>query len=174
VANEKTPKQQLLEFVQTSYEQEFDELVDNWKGIETKAQGTVAVCGIFIAAVIAFATKHTGDFVTLRAVFLSLALFLLIASVVCAVAALLVTSVPNSPRGEDVEDKFKPLLAKDVLEQSDLSKLGGEIIDKWRSTNVAIHEANGKKADRLFVAQALLLAAIFVAVVIGDFEVWRT
>jgi len=55
LGNAETPREKAAAEIIAAYESEFDRLEDTWKGLETKAQGTITVAGVFIGFVLAFA-----------------------------------------------------------------------------------------------------------------------
>src|SRR6266852_3037846 len=77
------------EAVLDTYRKEYAELSDVWKGIDTKAQGTATIAGVFVAAAFTFAKDLTGNKLdNLGRWLLAVAIFLLIVSIAFSVFAL--------------------------------------------------------------------------------------
>jgi hypothetical protein len=151
-----------------SYREEYKEFADVWKSLESKAQGTVTIAGIFIAAAFTFAK----DLATTRLdfygnVFLGAAILLLIPTVICSVLVLWKRTVKSIPSGETVEQ------CADALVQTtddDLADHTRRFLDQqsalWKETVASTKEAIARKAELLHAAQVLLLLAIGAAAVV--------
>ena len=82
-----------------SYRDEYKEISDIWRGLETKAQGNIAIAGIFIAGAFAFIAKPETGIHWLEKQFLIASLVFLVISVVSSVLVLKVREVYFPPMG---------------------------------------------------------------------------
>lgn len=148
-----------------SYRDEYKELSDTWRHIEGKAQGTVGIAGIFLAAVFAFARGLAGaDPPLLFRVTLIAALVLLATCIVLAVLTLLVTEVPAPPLGETMDEMVGELsgVTDDAELAQRMPRFVSDQAELWQDTNESTDGENKKKAERLKWAQGLLVAAILL------------
>ncbi len=158
----------LRQTVLDSYKEEYKELSDLWKSLETKAQGTVTIAGIFIAAAFTFAKDLTStrlDFCS--KLFLAVAILLLIPTVILSVLALRRRTIRWIPAGADVEQIADHI--EDVPNE-DLADRARRFIDEhsgiWKQTVESTREATTRKEELLNVAQILLLFAIGAATIV--------
>src|SRR3954465_5367592 len=85
-----------------SYKKEFDSLVGSFRDLDSKAQGTVAIAGVFLAAALAFMNREG---VLNSYVSRNLAIFIVLsrtAAIAFSVQALRIRRLPNLPSGDDV------------------------------------------------------------------------
>jgi hypothetical protein len=161
-------RQTLRQMALDSYREEYKELSDVWKALETKAQGTVTIAGIFIAAAFTFAK----DLATTRLdfygnLFLGAAIIFLIPTIILSVLVLWRRTVKSIPGGEAVEQ-----WADDIGEtlDEDLPEMTRRFIDQqssvWKTTVSSAKEAITQKENLLHAAQILLLLAIGAAAVV--------
>jgi hypothetical protein len=147
-----------------AFRAEYADLSDTWRQLEAKAQGTVAIAGIFLAAAYAFvrdlrAATSSG----LLRIGIALAVLLFLASVVLAVLALRVREVQAPPVGDTLRE-----LAEDLMQVSPADR-GERMPDflrdqmrLWPETNADLRKQTEAKAGQVRWAQRLLLFAICV------------
>lgn len=147
-----------------SYREEYKEISDVWRTLETKAQGNIAVAGIFIAGAFAFIGKINQQTYWLEKGLLSAALLFLVGSVIASVLVLRVRQLYFPPLGGFIDQMFiDHLKVKDDEEL--LERLPLFINDQakaWRSVKSNIEEQNRQKATYLTLAQWSLLIAILI------------
>jgi len=160
----------LLKRALESYGDHYKDLNETWRGLDTKAQGTAAVAGVFIAASFAFVAKLPAGLGGAARALLGLALLLLAATVVAAMSSMFVRTVRYPPSGPGI---FK--LVKDIREAGDpesgpSDRLPAFYQDQQRLWDKCIQDCQGKldsKASLLKWAQGLLTASALIAVVLA-------
>lgn len=154
---------------------EYTECADNWKALDAKAQGTAALTGIFLAALLAFfgreVCSHNLD-VHLKVTAVGL-LVLLILSVVASVLALRIEEFDMPPSGRstkaDVDRLLRLDLDGDKLRDERLALLK-ELTDIWLACNDKLDSCNERKGRWIQRAQLSLAAAAAVGTLI---VIWR-
>jgi hypothetical protein len=171
VSNPPLTHEAALQQVLAAYQTEFDDAVQHWRSIEGKAQASVAIAGIFLAA--GFALVRELDPATMWWVrcLLLLAALCLIAAVVFAVFALKVRTVAAPPPADAlkklVEDLFRDRDPKRQQVQSqdfdeEIRNFRFDCIRMWKESTSYAEETIRRKAKQLRRAQLALLAAIAV------------
>ena len=151
----------LLDVSLKAFEEEHRELSETWRHIETKAQGTVAISGIFLAGVFAFIRFRWDDAGSAEALLLVLSMLLIVCSVIGSLMALRVRSVSAAPRGEQLHRLVEDLQDAGEAETPErIRRFLGDQIGSWKSVNEAVQRINSNKAGWLMTAQVFLLAAI--------------
>lgn len=157
-------KETLPDKILDAYSDAYKELSDNWRGLETKAQGNIAIAGIFIAGAFAFIQKISPELNLAEKVMLVAALFFLIMSVILAVRALRVQIVPAPLFGRFVEGSVKRLLL--INDEAEFNRRFTNFINdyavKWQNVLLDLSEQLHNKASDLEKAQAFLIGAILV------------
>ena len=134
-----------------SFKEEHRELSDTWRHIETKAQGTAAIAGIFVASVFAFIRFLSEDSAQIEKVLLVFALFFLGLSILFSIAALWVREVTAAPVGDTLHKLVSDLLdAGKAKTAENLDKLVRDQVSIWSDVNEEIHNTNHGKARHLF------------------------
>lgn len=159
-------KESVRQTVLDYYREECRDLIDNWHGLEVKAQGTAAVAGIFIAGALAYLREMDSEFHVLARVFIVLTLLLLIVSVVYSILALSTQKKEAPPMGD-----YVLTLANDVLQLEDeqiSERLPGFFnaqMDGWKKVRDEAEHLIAKKARYFRWAQGcVLVASIIIAV----------
>lgn len=136
-----------------AYKAQHTEYVDLWKTLDTKAQGTIAIAGIFLAGAFGFA-RDVGDLEWVPRFLFAGAVVALWASVACAVRALWVSRVRFPPAGETAELELKRLehLAKEDR-ASELKVVLYDLASGFRLAITSIEAGIARKATWLLRAQ---------------------
>jgi hypothetical protein len=167
-------RESLPQAVLDSYREEYKELVDAWKTLEVKAQGAVAIAGIFIAGAFAY-VRDVGQAHLYERLSLSLSIFCLMISVVLSIFALKVRTVAATPLGEHIDKLVQDLLQinsdAELLER--MPRFVSEQITSWRVARTEAHESNRSKAKYLWAAQVLLTIAILTVAQLSISKLWR-
>lgn len=159
-------QRQLLQNVIDGCQLEYRELSDNWRSLDSKSQGAVAISGVFLAGAFAFIREITKESPSNENSWLIAAVVLLAISVICALAALWVRTVHSVPDGETLNNCVKDLLKMDDgTSHERIANFYHDQIKLWTTTNQDIAGANWKKACCLTWAQIFLLLAIICAVI---------
>jgi hypothetical protein len=162
-------RDRLLTDALQSYRDEYRDLSDTWRHIDSKAQGTVAVAGIFLAAVFAFVrnlvTSAPG---TSEKLLLVTGVLLLVAAVILSVFALRIREVVGPPLGQQIDGQIRALLQVTDTEELDerVPRFVGDQLTMWRNANLHAHGVNKAKADLVSWAQFVLLIAMVIVSVL--------
>lgn len=144
-----------------AFKEEYRELSETWRHIETKAQGTVSIAGIFIAAAFAFVHYLSETAPSCERLLLGLALALLGLCVLLSIAALAVREVKAAPIGETLYGMVTELV--DAGEARDAESIDNFVRDQiglWNEVNEEVRAVNHSKARYLLCAQVALVAAL--------------
>ncbi len=145
-----------------AYRDEYKEHSETWRSLETKAQGNIAVAGIFIAGSLAYLTKQDLHLRCHEAGCLLVALVCLIVSVILSILTLKTRTITPPPLGSFV-DHYTTHLVKIVVEpvlQTRLPSFFSDQVREWRKVIGEVRESNEAKARYLWIAQRFLIAAI--------------
>jgi hypothetical protein len=158
------PRESLLKTVLDAYRDEYEKMVGSWRGLEGKAQGNIAIAGIFIAGAFAFVRDIIRTSPNYQKHIFVVVLVLLVVSVINSLLALRIRSVPGPPGGEMLSKlvgDLLPLISEKDFEDR-MQAFIGDQIKGWKQCVEKVREANGDKAVYLWVAQLALLAAILL------------
>lgn len=158
----------LRQTVLDSYREEYKELSEVWKSLETKAQGTVTIAGIFIAAAFTFAKDLASTRLDYHGkLFLAGAIIFLIPAIILSVLVLRRRTIKWIPAGTDVEQWADDI---ESVSNEELADKARRFIDEhsgvWKETIASTKEATAEKEQLLYAAQILLLLAIGAATVV--------
>ena len=157
-----------LKFAFDRVTSEYTELSDVWKQVDTKAQATATIAGIFMAAAFAFVRNAAFQLTSTEKVLLSALLVLLLASISVAVRAMLIREVPMPPEPEAVAKMVEELLTQPETEYEERhASLLADTVNAWIPVNRELRSTVTSKASGVAWAQgALLLAALVMAALI--------
>lgn len=167
VADEIDNVADLTKLALEAYREEYRDLSETWKHLDTKAQSMGAIAGIFLAAAFAWARDVPSGIGDLSRGLLAGSIALLVATIVLAVFALLIRQVAAPPLGDETADMVQDILEKQKVDEAAqrLRGLYNDQMTAWKDTNTDTAEHNRSKAGLVAIGQtALVLAAILVAV----------
>lgn len=157
-----------------AYERDLERLDATWRALETKAQGTVTVAGVFVGFCLTFAKELPSTAPPLIRGFLTLTIVLLVLAALAAWLALMVQGFKVGASGTDIEgfsnDLYTTIAPRDRPEyrplflQSQIGLLKDAIGDRTSK--------NQTKAGRIQTAQVFLGSAIACAAVLAGILVW--
>ena len=155
-------RESLNKTVLDSYRDEYKELNDTWKNLEGKAQGAVAIAGIFIAGAFAYTREIGPQGIRYEKIFLGASILCLIISVGLSILALKVRTVAAPPMGEHVDNLVQDLLQVDndaeLLER--IPRFVADQVASWRVVSQEANESIKLKAKYLWGAHLCLAFAI--------------
>jgi hypothetical protein len=161
-------KESLCQTALDAYRDDYDKLTETWRSLENKAQGNVAIAGIFLAGAFAFIREIGKGSHLYEKLILSFTITSLVIGVILSVLTLRIRLVAFPPVGENVHR-----LVRDLLRINDAAELLSRMplffndrIAEWRIVNKAVSDANRSKARHLWRAQLFLLAAILMIAVL--------
>jgi hypothetical protein len=145
-----------------SYGKAYDEARDNWKSLDTKAQGTVAIAGIFIAGIISIFRELSASGFDFNHFVLGFSTLDSALAVGFAASTLWIRKSKLPPSGRDTRDFAREILRHDQtaspleIEQAFVQ----EQIAAWDASIASVRTEYNKKASRLLYSQILLLAVV--------------
>jgi amino acid transporter len=163
LTNLKTIQESLRNATLAAYVEEYKEQTETWHNLESKAQGNIAVAGIFIAGSLAFLEKlGAQQLQQYEKVFLVIAIVCLIISVILAIFTLKTQTIDAPPLGSFVGHYTTRLLKLDAEAKLlvYLESFFNEHVSQWKVVMDQMREANAFKARYLWAAQRWLIAAI--------------
>ncbi len=161
----------LLESVVDACKEEHSELWTNWRHLDSKAQGTITVAGVFLAAAFAFVRTLSVWKMDLGCqIMLVGSLTCLISTVVISVVAIRVRAVTGPPLGQLLQKTVRDLL--NVTDEKEMpARYRNHLNDQlnaWSQTIEDVRTQNSRKAKLLNAAHIVLLLAIsLVAMMTG-------
>ena len=169
---ELTDLHQIREYLRKSvivaYQEQYKDIVETWKALETKSQGNVAIAGIFIAGSFAIIKDILPNLVTVEKTLFSLALGFLVASIVLSIMSLQVRKVAEPPLGDHQYYLGKLLL--DKLNQNEFKEQISNALNTqmiwWQEAVAKSKEVVLLKAKYLRTAQLLIMAAVILITVL--------
>ena len=171
-------KKKLLAEVLSTYQSEYQELRENWKSLETKAQAVIAIAGLFIAGAIKLFNdvKQDSPLYDQMNIFFSYSLLvkllilspliLLVLSILFALLGLRIRESTVAPHGRIVE----PLISDIVrLPENDdfthrVMNLYKDRFKQWRKANDFLRGKNEIKARNVLISQWMFIIGMIVAV----------
>ena len=157
----------LIELALERARYEYTELAENWKQLDTKAQGTGALAGVFLAAVFAFGQQNSPLLAIAAVKAMAIALILLLTgAILCAVMCLWTREAQMPPDAETVRDQVKAFLGADLDDEARLAEreaLLNGFLDDWVSANGTLAARNATKVRWLTRAQVLLVAGAVIS-----------
>lgn len=165
-------KLELLEGVLDSFKEEYRELSEVWKVLDSKAQGVIAIDGIFLAAIFAFIRTISAP-TFFEKIGISAALVTFAVSILYAVSALWIKTVSAAPLGSDLKVLADDLMGIDETDKSErFYNFSRDHSSLWKSTTDDIYKINQDKASSLGSAQRYLIGAILISTILTIYEVW--
>jgi len=160
----------LLRLALDTQRDQYGELSDTWRNIDTKAQGAGAIAGVFLAALFAWIRDLPATFTAGQRWLLVGGIVLPVLSAVFALLALRIRTVSAPPLGDEtqemVDDLLNPAKIQELPER--LPGFAYDQIRAWRATNSDMHRQNLRKARWVQAAQWLLFvtAAVVAALAV--------
>ena len=144
-----TNTQRVLEQAVESYREEYRELAQDWHALDTKAQGSIAVAGIFLAGTFAFIRNLTATDATGFLVLLVVTVIALLAAVLFGILALRIREVLVPPLGEQYKTLVDDLARAGDLDTNDdrFTNFLNDECGRW-------HEAGARATSTSAVASA--------------------
>ena len=157
----------LIELALERARYEYAELAENWKQLDTKAQGTGALAGVFLAAVFAFGQQNSPLLAATAVKAMALALVLLLtAAILAAVMCLWTREAQMPPDAQTVRDQVRTFLGADLDDEArhaEREALLNGFLDDWVAANATLTARNAAKARWLTRAQVLLVAGAVIS-----------
>ncbi len=146
---------------------EYDESNETWRDIEQKAQGTIAIAGIFLGGGFAL-VRSFGSLPPCSIAWFALAGAGMLVSIVTAIAALLVRTVVTLETSDHFRERAEALIAASHTPAEFKTRIRELVFDHARNFDAASAEVdaiNSKKAGWVGWAQMSLLVAVLLTAV---------
>jgi hypothetical protein len=159
----------LREATLEAYLEEYKKLNETWRSIETKAQGSIAVAGIFIAGALAFITTANLVLRCHEKILLFIGLSCLIISVILAIITSRTISIIAAPLGSFRAKHTTDLgaLRTEAELQEYLPIIFAEHVAEWKKVIAAMNAVNDRRAQMLWLAQLFLILAILAVALLA-------
>ena len=164
MANLSELRQLLLQKTLERYEGEYEELLENWRDLERKAQLTITIASAFLAGIFAFVRAGSSINPDVK-IFLILAIILLLPTLLCALFVFSIKERYIAPSGDTVRE-FAIELINHATTEPDLEErvpdFLNEVIRQWEEVNENLLQLNSEKAAMLLKSHICLIATMFV------------
>lgn len=168
------PNERLVVDALTAHKGQYKELAEIWRDLDSKAQGTIAVSGVFLAGALAFIRALTAAATTAEKLVLTATAGFLALSIVFALIVLWVRSVRAAPLGGSLDGLVQDLIAADDgTSPQRLLNYYRDQAGMWQVTNRDVEKVNTRKARFLLAGQITLVMAIICAAVVTLMRIWR-
>lgn len=157
----------LLKLALQAHGEAYKDLTQSWRGVETKAQGTAAVAGVFLAGAFAFARELPQNVRPEASRLLIGTVLLLILSAIIALWSQRIQQMPYPPSSVSVHQWIEDIRRSDPADERSARLVGfyEDYNDAWLTTNTRLITIINRKARFVLVSQvALLIAGVLVAV----------
>jgi hypothetical protein len=166
-ANPSATPREFYEFALGHAKDEHDQLLDTWKQVDGKAQGTAAIAGLFLAAAFAF-VRNTGLAISAEEkVLLAVTLTALVCSIGLSVWVLLIRDASSPLSASQVSKMVTDALTMPKEEASErYDGLLFDTLNVWAVVNDSLRLELSSKARFLSWAQRALLVSTIAALVL--------
>jgi uncharacterized membrane protein len=157
-------KRQFLEFALDRMKQEHADLQDTWKQLDSKAQATASIAGVFLAAAFAFVRNSAISLGISERVLLSGGVLLLVAAITFAVVSMRLRASCTPTTGAETLDLVEQILECPADEGAErYVRMLMQILRTWGLANEDMRSGVACKSRHLGRAQfALGLSACFI------------
>lgn len=177
---ENNPKNELLQKIVDDTKEYYSDLQGTWADVERKAQGNVAICGIFLAAVLAYirqtqvgAHGNAASVCEIEPWLISAAVISLAVSVALSLYVLWVRDVVPPPVASETRRFATDIIEADGSSNSTMrTNLIHDTITTWDITNASMIAANETKAIWLMRSQWALAIGVIAATIITMKAIW--
>ena len=144
-----------------AYKEEYKDLLVAFQGMDSKAQGVVAIAGVFVGGIFAFLNAANFTRSSMAVSLLVFAILFLASSVLLAVLVLRVRDTMGVPTGEHTAQILEDLLAlEDTVIKSVLSRFYGDKTRAWQNCVNRVRSDVEKKSDFVWASQLMLFIGI--------------
>ncbi len=164
---EEMPLFMLASAVETRYKEQFADALENWRGIEAKAQGLIAIAGILLAGILAIAGREnfTADAGVLLALAASVTFLTL--GLIDAVLVLRMRTMRSPPQASLLRDVILDVArtSHDATTDEIVSSFIRDQFDAWEGAVDDMQSHIRAKAAELRTSTYLILAALLSLVI---------
>ena len=159
-------KKNFMEFAIGRAEHEHAELSEAWKLLDTKAQATTAIAGVFVAASFAFVRNSAFHPSFYEKILLGLTVAALVISIYFALSAMRIRQVPMPITGIETLQDVIAIFKKHTLPESLDNRYNGlleDSITKWGCVNSSLSSSLICKSKSLARSHgSLMIAALLI------------
>jgi len=166
------PFEEMLPTALESFRDQFRDLSEGWRHLDTKAQGAGAISGVFLAAAFSWAKEIPDSFGPIQRFILVVCVALLIVAVICSVIALQIRTIQAPPFGSTTANMIRGMIRQQhPLEIKTMSvAFYNDQMKIWESCNRAMEVHLGKKSRWIRAAHWLLLSS---ALLVASDVIWN-
>jgi len=151
------------DWVHDIYKRHHETSAGVWNKLDTKAQGTIALSGIFLGGMLAFVRSDT-PLTYVETFLLGIAVIMLGSTMLLALMVLITRAVFKPPTGGEMRQMRSDILKSGrTLDENILSGFHANVYQIWSVANKDVDHVNSTKALWLRSAHIVLFGAIFVA-----------
>lgn len=155
-------KERLLKAALDAHQDEYRDTWDTWKHLDVKAQGSVAIAGIFLAGIFAYANRMPADACFYLKLVVIIAVVSVAVAVMFAMLALRLREVAPPPLGSEVGEMVSHIL--NLEEGDEISERAvrffSDRIELWKGVNDEMRSVNERKGKHLTLTQWILFAVV--------------
>lgn len=155
-------------------QEEHADLSTQWSNLDSKAQATASIAGIFVAAILTFVRELSASAALEERLALNVAVILLTTCILLAVLALRIREVDSRP-SEEIMKMITDLVDSGEESSSQyLRTFANTHANAWKQVNADIYKSVRVKANYTFAAQASLFAAAMFAAIVAIPRIWAS
>jgi ABC-type multidrug transport system fused ATPase/permease subunit len=165
-------RESLLKTVLELYREEYKVIGENLHNLEGKAQGSVAIAGIFIAGAFAYLQKNI-TLLHYQKIILCIGIIFLLICVGFSILALRIRKLPAAPMGQYLDKLVSDLLRgndPELLQR--LPLIVNDQITSWREVRIGLVAANHRKGRYVWNGQIFLVMAIAFVGILTLFRIF--
>ncbi len=158
-----------------AYRNEYKEHISIWQNLESKAQGTVAMSGVFLAGIFAFIRQLGDQSNDVIRVLLVFAIIFLALSLLSCILVLKTRKRPALPGGAIVEK-----IVVDLIEGSANNVSASQYLlfirdqtKAWSRVNMEINKINNDKAKHLWIAHRFIISSLGIVLLIATLNIFK-
>lgn len=169
-----TSDRELLDRAVQAHRDYYQEMSENWRHLDTKAQSSVPLVGILLTAFVAFATKGAGPSHWWDEALAVVVVFVLASSAVLFVVALSVRECDVPPYYGNLQDWLETCRAMPAeCRASQLAIYSAKELGAWKASTASVQQVNDGKATWLRRAQICVLISIFLLVFFAVLQILK-
>ncbi len=167
-----TDDSNLIKLCIRSYQDDYKEISENWRHLDSKAQGSIAICGILSAATAAFVSRKTVDLNCFEQILVTLTLISLAVGILFALLSMQLRAVVEAPYAGTIQSHIKSILKFPNERSNPVTNLWLNQIDDWEACNSSAKSSLDSKSKHLQVSHWAILIATFLISVTGIFKIF--
>jgi hypothetical protein len=156
-----------------AYKESYRDFADNWRAMETKAQGSVAIAGLFVAGVFALVRDKAPGMPPFERVVLGATIVSLLLTIYWAIRVLAVRDVEGPVRGETLQKVAEDFQVLPVDERNRYRQpYQVSVCLLWKERLQELAKEGSSKAEQLYRAQFCLTVAVALAGILTLYQLF--